>query len=407
MSVTAGLKLVWALRLVWDSGPGWAVATLALVGVQGAIPLLALYLMKLVVDTLAANLATADPGIAFGQVAPRIGLTDTVALVGTLCQALARLVREAQAQAVTDHIHDLLHAKSTEVDLEYYENSRYYDALHRAQQEASLRPTLILNGIVRVSESGISLLAMAALLFSFHWMIVAILFAAAVPGLLVRFKHGATLYRWQRSQTPAERQARYLNAILTGDGHAKELRLLALGPLFRQRFRQVRTQLRRQRLSMVTRRAVAEFLSQASALLAIFGALGYMVYRTVQGSITLGELVMYYQAFQRGQGFLREMLNGLTGLYEHHLFLADLSEFLGLTSTVVEPVLSTLVPCPMHAGIVFDHVSFQYPGSQRPVLRNITLTIRPREVVALVGANGSGKTTRSNCSVDYTTPRRG
>ena len=51
---------------------------------------------------------------------------------------------------------------------------------------------------------------------------------------------------------------------------------------------------------MVTRRAVAEFLSQASAILTIFGALAYMVYRTVQGSITLGDLVMYYQAFQRG-----------------------------------------------------------------------------------------------------------
>ena len=47
----------------------------------------------------------------------------------------------------------------------------------------------------------------------------------------------------------------------------------------------------------------------------------------------------------------------------------------------------------MHAGIVFDHVSFQYPGGHRPVLHEITLTIRPREVVALVGANGSGKTT--------------
>jgi ATP-binding cassette, subfamily B, bacterial len=72
----------------------------------------------------------------------------------------------------------------------------------------------------------------------------------------------------------------------------------------------------------------------------------------VQGSITLGDLVMYYQAVHRGQGFLREMLNGLTSLYEHHLFLADLSEFLGLTGTVVEPASSRPVPRPMRAGAV-------------------------------------------------------
>ena len=46
--------------------------------------------------------------------------------------------------------------------------------------------------------------------------------------------------------------------------------------------------------------------------------------------ITLGDLVMYYQAFQRGQGFLQEMLGGLAGLYEDNLFLSNLYEFLDL-----------------------------------------------------------------------------
>jgi len=47
----------------------------------------------------------------------------------------------------------------------------------------------------------------------------------------------------------------------------------------------------------------------------------------------------------------------------------------------------------MQSGIVFDHVSFQYPTGTRPVLEEITFTIRPGETVALVGENGAGKTT--------------
>jgi ABC-type multidrug transport system fused ATPase/permease subunit len=60
---------------------------------------------------------------------------------------------------------------------------------------------------------------------------------------------------------------------------------------------------------------------------------------------------------------------------------------------MVEPIASSPVPCPMQTGIVFDRVSFHYPGSHRPVLHEITLTIRRGKLVALVGANGSGKTT--------------
>jgi ATP-binding cassette subfamily B protein len=369
------------------------MASLALLVVQGTLPLLSLYFMKLVVDTVTTGLAAPNKGVAFGQVALLIGLMGVVTLVGALCRSMAGLVSEAQAQVVTDHVSDILHAKSIEVDLEYYESSQYYDTLHRAQQEAPYRPTRIVNGLAQVGQNGVSLLAMAGLLFSFHWGVAAILFAAVVPGVLVRLRYAGKMYRWQRQRTPAERQAWYFHWLLTGDVHAKEVRLFDLGSLFMRRFRDLRQQLRRERLEITTRRSLAELVTQASATLAVFGSYAFITYRTVQGTITLGDLVMYYQAFQRGQGFLQEMLSSLAGLYEDNLFLSNLYEFLDLKPKVVEPHHPRPVPQPMQTGIVFDHVSFQYPTGTRKVLEDITLTIRPGEHVALVGENGAGKTT--------------
>jgi len=369
------------------------VASLALVVVQGVLPLASLYLMKLVVDTVTTGLVATDKAAAFGQVALLIGLAGGVALITALFRSLAGLVSEVQAQVITDHMSDVLHAKSIEVDLEYYESAQYYDKLHRAQREAPYRPTRILNGLVQVGQNSISLLAMAGLLFSFHWGIAAILFVATIPGLLVRLRYAGLAYRWQRQRTCAERQAWYFHWMLTGDVHAKEIRLFDLGTLFRQRFRDLRRRLRQERIRITTKRSMAELAAQVSATLAVFASYAFIAYRTVQGDITLGDLVMYYQAFQRGQGFLQQILSGLAGLYEDNLFLSNLYEFLDLKPRVVQPTHPRPVPRPMRTGIAFDHVSFQYPTGAKKVLEDINLHIRPGEVVALVGENGSGKTT--------------
>ena len=99
-------------------------------------------------------------------------------------------------------MNNVLHAKSIEVDLEYYESARYYDTLHRAQREAPFRPTHIVNGLAQIGQNGISLLAMVGLLFSFHWIVAAILFAAVIPGVAVRLRYADKMYSWQREQTP-------------------------------------------------------------------------------------------------------------------------------------------------------------------------------------------------------------
>jgi ATP-binding cassette subfamily B protein len=87
------------------------------------------------------------------------------------------------------------------------------------------------------------------------------------------------------------------------------------------------------------------------------------------------------------------MLSSLVSLYENSLFLSNLYEFLDLKRTVVEPLHPQALPVPLRIGIQFDQVQFRYPNSSRPLLEDISLTIRAGETVALVGENGAGKTT--------------
>ena len=256
-------------------------------------------------------MAAPDKGAALHRVVLYVAVAGGVTLLGMLCRTFAGLVNELQGQAVTDHVSDILHAKSAEVDLAYYESPEYYDALHQAQQQAPSRPPRIVRGLLQIGQSAISLVAMAGLLWSFHWAVALVLCAAAVPGVLVRLKYANNLYEWTRKRTPTERRTWYYHWLLATDTSAKEIRLFDLSALFRQRFRELRRQLRQEQLRMSARRSLIELVTQILGTLAVFGCCGFIAFRAVLGAITLGSLVMYYQAFLRGQGYLQDLLGVL------------------------------------------------------------------------------------------------
>lgn len=387
------LRLDRAVRFVWEAGPGWTLLSLALVVLQGILPLAVLFVMKMIVDAVSIAIGSPETVGAFRSVTFWIGAAMAVALLNALFQSGSDFVQEAQSLKVTDHVNGILHAKSVAIDLGYYENPEYYDTLHRAQQEGHHRPTQIVNDLMQLGQSAISLSAVVGLLFHFHWSIAAVLFAAALPGIIVRLRYSEKMYRWQRAHTRADRLSRYFSWMLTGETHAKEVRLFGLGDVFIGRFDRLRNQLRRDQLNIKRKRSVADFIAQAVAIAAVFACFGFIAFRTVQGAITLGDMVMYFGAFQRGLGYLQNLLGNLAALYDDNLFISHFYAFLDLQPLVKEPSRPRPVPNPMRQGIFFDNVSFQYPSGHRRVLKGISMRIAPNETVALVGENGSGKTT--------------
>jgi ATP-binding cassette subfamily B protein len=118
-----------------------------------------------------------------------------------------------------------------------------------------------------------------------------------------------------------------------------------------------------------------------------------MAWRAVRGLASLGDLALFYQAFQQGLRLTRSLLENVGQLYYNSLFLGNLFEFLALEPEVKDPALPAPAPVGLHSGIRFRHVTFHYPGSQQFTLRNLNLMIPAGRIAALVGPNGAGKST--------------
>jgi ATP-binding cassette subfamily B protein len=401
----AAMLLHRAWLVVWQAAPLWTLVNLGVMLAQATLPLLALVVLKQIVDSL--TVALASPEESFAQVGLWIGLAGLVALLTSIVNAFGGHATEVQGLAVTDHVSDVIHAKSIAVDLGYYEDPSFHDTLHLTQQDAPYRPTRIVNGLKQTLLSGMILLGIVGLLFTFHWAVGLALLCAALPVGVVRLIYARQLFSFERSRSEVERRAWYYHWLMTSLDYARDVRLFGVGPLFVKRFRDLRKQLREGRREISARRTRRDMLAQGVAVVALYGTLAGMAYYAVLGSMTLGVIVMYFQGYQRALTALQNVLQGLAWLYEDSLFLKHFHEFLDLPSAIEQAGGEASVPAAVGPGLVIQDLSFTYPSRNEPVLSDVNLEIRPGEIVALVGVNGAGKTTLAKLLCRLYDPQQG
>jgi ATP-binding cassette, subfamily B, bacterial len=381
-----------AVVLVWRAAPRWMTVTVVLAPLLALLPLLILYFFKLIIDRVVEVVGN-DGATEWTVVGGLFGWVAGFAVLQEGLRALGAYAEAVTAEQVLDHVHARLHRKSVAVDLAYYEQAEYHNTLYRAQREAAYRPVQVLKHLVLLGQSALSLMGVAILLTTLHWGVSLVLAASTLPGLLVRLRYAGKHYLRQRAWTPTDRLSWYFHELMTGASFAKEVRLFDLGAWLQRRYAALRKDVREDRLAFTRRRAGAELVAQVSASLAMFGSLAWAASLALAGRLTVGGLVLYFQAFQRGLSSLRELLSALAGVHESSLFLADFHDFLALENFVNDPAFPQPIPTPMREGIRFENVVFGYPGNERRVLSDVSLEIAPGETIALVGMNGAGKTT--------------
>lgn len=380
-----------ALVLVWNTSCPLTVAMLGLVIVGGALPAAIAYVAALIVDTVAealrAGVSDQQTTRAMLLVLSEGGLVAATAGVQraqSMCQTLMRA-------KLSQRVYELILQKALTLELAQFENSEFYDKLIRAYQGAINRPMSLVERVFGLAQNAVALVSLGALIISLSPWAPVLLVAGGAPAFLADAKFSGETFRLFEWRAPETRRKAYLAAVLTRDDYAKEVLLFGLGQPLLHRYRDIYRKLYREDRNLTIRRDTVGILLGILGACVLYGAYAWVVIAALAATISIGQMAMYLMLFRQGQATVSAALKGLGGMYEDNLYIATLYDLLD-TPVSIEKEGARVGPQPGD-GIRFENVTFAYPNSDRPVLVDVNLHIRPGESLSLVGENGSGKTT--------------
>ena len=382
-----------ALRLVWQANRS-ATLGLAFLTLAGALlPATQAWVGKLIVDGVVASIKGGQSAEQVRTVFYYLILELILFLLSTALNHSRRLIQQLIQLQLANRIRADVIRKALTMELAFFEHPDFYDRLQNARREGGYKPVELINDSFQIVQNMITLISFAALMLRFSPWLVLILIATSIPSFIAETRISEQGFRLLTRRAPETRQINYLARLLTEDTAAKEIKLFNLGDTLLARYVTLFDKFFREDRSLAVRRAVAGFSLGLIATMGFYGSYAWIVWRTVQGSISLGDMTLYLSIFRQGQSTFQSILAAVGNIYENNLFMANYFEFLDIKPQMALAGPGKKPPAALRQGVEFRAVGFRYPESDEWVLRDVDLSIKPGEKIALVGHNGAGKTT--------------
>lgn len=380
------------LRMVWSSSKGWTTAWLIILFVQGLFPVASVFVLRALVNQLVAATEAGGDWDSVQKVLYYVIPLGLIFVLMAVFRSLLGWIRAIQAHRVSMHITGVIQEKCIAADMAFYETPDFHDLMHQARNEAAHRPLALLEDIGGIIQYSVTLVGLAAVLIPFGLWLPLVLLIQTLPSFFTLINFAYVNYAWRTKVTPDERRAQYFDSLVTSAAPAQEIRMLRTAGYFRRAYQQLKEQLHLGSMKLKRRQTIAELVAGGIAFTLTAATLLWVVWNTLRGPFSLGDLVLFWQAFANGQQMLRNLMGNAERIFSNLLFIGKLYEFLALEPKVVSAANPKPMP-PLKDGIKFETVKFNYPGGDRLALENFDLHVPAGKTAAILGPNGSGKST--------------
>ncbi len=389
------------IALVWRSSPALTTASLGLRLVRALMPIAILYVGKLIIDDVVAALAMPDRPLSMSAwiesgklnaILLLVGIEFALAVIADVMGRVVSLVDALLSERLSNTASLQLMQHAATLDLESFEDSDFQDQLDRARHQTSSGMTLMTQ-LFDQAQDFVTVVSFAAGLVFYAPWIIAMLIVALLPAFLGEAHFNAKGYALDFIRTPDRREMDYIRQTASSVETAKEVKIFGLSEFLIERYMKLARGFYGAHRHLAVRRAGWGSLFSSIGTAGNYAAYAYIIWRTLAGEFSVGDLTFLAASFQRLRFLLEGMLAQFSSMAGQALYLKDLFSFFDVKPLIHSPKAPKPFPSPIREGFVFQNVGFAYPGTQRWAMRHVNFTLKAGEVLALVGENGAGKTT--------------
>ena len=399
-------RLAYTVKMVWETGH-WILVSMVIIAVlTGIMPMIGSLISKEILNELqnviSGRVVADAQGVGFaveffGSMAMSLLIFFFIyKIINQLINRINIAVTRIAGEKVVRYVKLQIMEKAKTVDLASFDIPEFYEKLENANREAGMRPISVLSSTFDAISHFISIVSYVIILASAPgmWWAAIVMMIVSVPTAVINFIYKRKGFMYMRRRSKDRRQMNYYSDTMVNKDMVKEIRMFDLGDTFTDKYKSVFEGYYAGLRKLIVRENAWQIgVTVISSVVncAFFAFIAYMVF---DGRIQIGDYTLYTGALTSIASTVASLIAVSANVYEGTLYIDNLMAFMKVEAKIVPTAKE-----PEHVlrgnphTIEFVNVSFAYPGTERLVLKNINLTIRPGETAVLVGLNGAGKTT--------------
>lgn len=306
-----------------------------------------------------------------------------------LLTGLDRYVEIRFDMQITDRLEKEIVRKYRKLDYSCYEDPQTYDSISRISQNPGEKIRMIFWKLCEMVRIIILLIGYLLIFQQASPLLVGIFLLFFPPMLYENYKAGCLWYDLYSRQTADERKIAYYERLLTGKTSLAELKIYQATDYIEKLWKKQSSKLRKEKEETLIR--VEKTLLRKSTFAALWYLCsgGFLLYGVITGRISVSMFLVLFQTILN----IVDTVNGLLEIFGN--FSREIQEMSYLHSFFALKNIPERKGCidrPVRR-IRFEHVCFSYPNAGTETLHDISFELDLSKSTAIVGENGSGKTT--------------
>lgn len=381
--------IVDAIRLVVLSGCGKYLLFTSIWLVMGAFTSFTAVFQKNFINA-AAEILGGDAN-SFRVAALWLGIWALVELLMSLTNIAVNRVNSRLWQRVQFFIQNEVAKKAAKVRLSYFDNTETHRILDCVKQNLGDRISFIIGAAFEVIFSVVKFLTVGFIIAGENPWIALIIMGSAIPSVIIQNLQTEESYWDEQFNSHEARFQDYMSWLLTWKKYAKEMQFYNLYDYINKRFDESVKALQGVRIKTVKKYTGFNAIASLLNYVAIGVSLILIVWDIYHGRVGVGSFILVYTSAQNLQHSVKSMFASMLEIGNEGRYIEDYFTMMSYEEELDEKDAVALKAEDIN--IEFRNVTFAYPQTERIVLKDINLEIKQGEKIAIIGENGSGKST--------------